>query len=121
MNENEIKDYFKSNRPQISDETTFIVGLAARMDAIQEIKNIHDKAVGHSRRIIVLVFFVGIILGGILSSYFILHPASLENLGANLAAIYSSISGEAKSAILILISFGVIVLSLIPFRNKILQ
>ena len=114
MNETQIKDFFKANRPQTSDEGTFLAGLSARMDAAAEIKRLHDEAIRRYRLIALITLIAGLFIGGLVISLILLHPVSAPQLRSELFARILAFAAEWKYVIFLLIASAAIVFGLKP-------
>lgn len=78
--ENEIRNLFHEAAPKPSDPTAFRLELNARLAAVEQIKAYHDREVRRGRRILRITFAAGLLLGGALTAWFILHPIQLPVL-----------------------------------------
>ena len=78
--ENEIKDFFRQTAPKPSDATSFTLELNARLAAVEQIKAFRDREIRRTRRILLIVFAAGLLLGGALTAFLILHPVTLPQL-----------------------------------------
>ena len=78
--ENEIKEFFRQTAPQPSDATSFTLELNARLAAVEQIKAFRDREIRRTRLILWTVFAAGLLLGGALAAFLILHPVSLPQL-----------------------------------------
>ena len=78
--ENEIRNLFHEAAPKPSDPTAFRLELNARLAAVEQIKAYHDREVRRTRRILQLTLVFGLLLGGALTAFFILHPLQLPEL-----------------------------------------
>lgn len=78
--ENEIRTLFHEAAPKPSDPTAFRLELNAHLAAVEQIKAYHDREVRRMRRARLLTFAVGLLLGGALTAFFILHPVQLPEL-----------------------------------------
>ena len=75
--ENEIREFFRQTAPKPSDPTAFRLELNARLAAVEQIKAYHDREVRRVRRTRRLTFAAGLVLGGAVAAFFILHPVQL--------------------------------------------
>ena len=78
--ENEIRNLFHEAAPKPSDPTAFRLELNARLAAVEQIKAYHDREVRRTRRILQFTLVFGLLLGGALTAFFILHPVQLPEL-----------------------------------------
>ena len=77
--ENEIKDFFRQTAPKPADPTSFTLELNARLAAVEQIKAYHDREVRRTRRTFRIIFAAGLVLGGALAAFLILHPVRLPD------------------------------------------
>ena len=78
--ENEIKEFFRQTAPKPSDATSFSLELNARLAAVEQIKAYHDREIRRTRRIMYAIFAAGLVLGGALAAFLILHPVTIPEL-----------------------------------------
>jgi hypothetical protein len=78
--ENEIKEFFRQTAPKPSDATSFTLELNARLAAVEQIKAFRDREIRRTRRVLWTVFAAGLVLGGALAAFLILHPVSLPQI-----------------------------------------
>jgi len=74
MNDSELKEYFHQNRPMTGDNTTYITGLYAKMNAVDEIKQLHDASIRKYHRICIVTFASGFVVGIIIITIILLYP-----------------------------------------------
>ena len=63
IDDDSLRRFFQDNRPSVSDDTTFLVGLSARMDAMESIREIHENEIRRCRRHSVIALVAGIVIG----------------------------------------------------------
>ena len=90
--ENEIREFFRQTAPKPADPTSFTLELNARLAAVEQIKAYHDREVRRTRRTFLIVFAAGLVLGGALAAFLILHPVQLPAAGS-LASTFEGIAG----------------------------
>lgn len=127
MKDEEIREFFLQNRPQTSDEGTFLAGLSAKMEAMEEVKSFHDASIRRYRKITVAALVAGIIAGGCISTVLLLNPSAgpgtttLAAAASAVASWKSALLGfiiKWKSQILGAIPLAAVILSLIPWRRR---
>ena len=79
--ENEIKDFFRQTAPKPADPTSFTLELNARLAAVEQIKAYRDREIRRTRLIFLIVFVAGLLIGGALAAFLILHPLTLPEPG----------------------------------------
>lgn len=72
--ENEIREFFRQTAPKPADPTSFTLELNARLAAVEQIKAFHDREVRRTRRVFLIVFAAGLLIGGAMAAFLILHP-----------------------------------------------
>ena len=77
--ENEIKEFFRQTAPTPADPTSFTLELNARLAAVEQIKAYHDREIRRTRRIFLIVFAAGLLLGGALAAFLILYPVRMPD------------------------------------------
>ena len=114
MNDNEIRDFFQSNRPSTTDEGTYLVALNSRLDAIEEIKRIHDKEAARYRKITALALICGIVIGAAVIAFIIFKPVHAPELDKSLIASVSSFIAEWKTFFIAAIAILALTFGLLP-------
>lgn len=117
MNDIELKEYFHRNRPQTSDETTYMAGLSAKMNAAAEIKRMHDASIRKNRRICAATFAVGCCFGMAVSAFILLRPISVHQFMTDILASFYLFVFEWKMVIILSIAVASLILGLIPWRK----
>ena len=79
--ENEIREFFRQTAPKPADPTSFTLELNARLAAVEQVKALRDREIRRTRRIFIFVFVAGLLLGGALAAFLILHPIRLPEPG----------------------------------------
>lgn len=72
--ENEIKNFFSATAPQPSNETAFQLELNARLAAVEQIRQFHDREVISIRRIALTSLIIGLVLGVAVTVVVLLQP-----------------------------------------------
>ncbi len=80
--ENEIKEFFRQTAPKPADSTSFTLELNARLAAIEQVKAFHDREIRRVRRNYLIALVAGLLLGGTLATFLILHPVQLPDIYA---------------------------------------
>lgn len=79
--ENEIKEFFRQTAPKPADATSFTLELNARLAAVEQVKAFREREIRRTRRILWTVFAAGLLLGGALAVFLILHPVPVPKSG----------------------------------------
>ena len=72
--EDEIRDFFHAAAPKPGDETAFRLELNARLAAVEQIRQYHDREIRRSRQVAVAFLAAGLLLGGMLTALILLSP-----------------------------------------------
>lgn len=80
--ENEIREFFRQTAPKPADPTSFTLELNARLAAVEQIKAFHDREVRRTRRVFLIVFAAGLLIGGAMAAFLILHPVRMPDAPA---------------------------------------
>ena len=80
--EDEIRKLLHETAPQPSDPTAFRLELNALLAAVEQIKTYRDREYLSTRRLLRIVFIVGILLGAAVALLVILHPFNLPDIPA---------------------------------------
>ncbi|MBQ8070641.1 MAG: hypothetical protein IJ202_07310 [Bacteroidales bacterium] len=72
--ENEIKEFFHANAPQPGDETSFLVELNARLEAVEHIRQFHDREIKRTRQTMWAVFAIGLSMILAVTMVILLYP-----------------------------------------------
>lgn len=78
--ENEIREFFHQTAPLPSDPIAFRLELNARLAAMEQIKAYHSREIRRANRTRFALFVAGLVLGGTVAGFFILHPVDLPTL-----------------------------------------
>ncbi len=128
LNDKSLRDFFQKNKPQLSDDATYLAGLSAKMEAVAEIKKIRDASLRSSRINSLIAFVAGVAIGIGILGFIFLNPSVMQNL-ASLLEAPALIDGSFLTSILsslanyqyflwIGLALVIIVLSLIPLTKS---
>ena len=118
MNDNTIRDFFHRSRPTTTDEGIYLAELKSRLDAIEEIKRIHDIAFARCRRRSIVASVCGIAIGAVIMAFIILQPVPAPQLNRTVIASVISFVTQWKTFIFIGIAISALVLGLIPWGKS---
>lgn len=118
MTDKEIRDFFHQNRPSLIDDTTFLAGLSSKMEAMSEVKKMHDELVLRNRIILAVTFCIGVLVGGGIFAFVILKPVTAPQFKIGLMSSLLSFLAEWKHALFLLITALSIGLSLISIKKS---
>ena len=78
--EDEIRKLLHETAPQPSDPTAFRLELNAWLAAVEQIKTYRDREYLRTRRLLRIVFAIGIFIGAAVTLLVILHPIDLPDI-----------------------------------------
>jgi hypothetical protein len=90
MNEINIDDFLRNNKPVVKDNPAFMLEVRQRLDAVEGIKDEVDRQRRHGRSVILIALFIGVATGIIATLFFIAFP--LVNVKSLQAGILASLS-----------------------------
>lgn len=117
VNDNELREFFHQNRPQTADSGTFMAELNRKMDAMAEIKRIHDAGIRRYRTIALVALVAGILVGAGVITLLLLHPISVPHFENTLLAAAASFLSEWKMVVPGVIALAATILGLIPWGH----
>ena len=82
--EDKLKDVFDGYKPHLSDADDFIAGLDKSLKSIEALKDYREGCRRDSRRLILVAFLCGSLVGSALVAFMLLCPESLPALSWNL-------------------------------------
>ena len=118
MNDNTIRDFFHHSRPTTTDEGTYLADLKSRLDAIEEIKRIHDIEIARCRRRSIVASVCGIAIGAAVMAFIILQPVAAPKLNTAIIASVLSFVAQWRTFIFTGIAISALVLGLIPWGKS---
>lgn len=118
MTDNEIREFFHSNRPSPTDGTSYMAGLSSRMQEIEEIKAIHDASVRRNRHALVISFIAGLVIGAGVLALLLFKPDFIQLPPKAMIASATIFLDKFKLLICLLIAVVSVLLSLIPLRSR---
>lgn len=114
MNDQDIKDFFRSSGPQITDGDAFMEELSSRMETAVRIRNIREDASRRYRRVILRTFVIGSLAGAAVIMF--LLPEFPSIFGHDVT-VFTSFTGESKSVVCAVVSVVALVFGLLPARK----
>ena len=118
MNDNTIRDFFHHSRPTTTDEGTYLAELKSRLDAIEELKRIHDIEIARCRRRAIVASVCGIAFGAAVMAFIILQPVEAPKLNTAIIASVLSFVAQWRTFIFTGIAISALVLGLIPWGKS---
>lgn len=118
MTENELREYFHSHRPSLSDDTTYLAGLSAKMDKMAEVKRMSEAIQKLNRLNLAIVFCLEILVGSAIIAFIILKPISAPQYKVGVISSAIAFVAEWKHIFIILIAALAIGISLISVKKS---
>ena len=78
MNEKQLEEFLRENKPRVQDDPTFLLELQQRMQAVDGIKCEVDRQRRYGRKILLVTLIVGMLLGAFAVGIAYLFPADLS-------------------------------------------
>lgn len=84
MNENQIEQFLRENKPQVKDNPTFLLDTQQKMRQVEGIKTEVDRQRGYGRRVVIVTLIVGMFVGAIAMAIAYLYPVNPSTMGEGL-------------------------------------
>ena len=117
MKNTDIEYLLRENKPQVSDNPTFLLEVQEKMRAVDGIKSEVDRQRRYGHQALVITLVAGLILGGIVATLAYLYPINPELLGESLIADIKMALDPWKHYVLIFMAICAITLGVI-FSSK---
>ena len=118
MNDQQIEEFLRNNRPEVKDDPTFLLETQRRMRAVEGIKDEVDRQRHHGRLAVILALAVGLALGAFAAALAFLYPVDLANVGDGLLDSIRVYLDAWKNVILIPVAACIVALTLLLTRGK---
>ena len=113
MKNTDIEDLLRENKPQVSDNPTFLLEVQQKMRAVDGIKSEVDRQRRYGNQALVITRVAGLILGGIVATLAYLYPINPDLLGESLIADIKMALDPWKHYVLIFMAICAITLGVI--------
>jgi hypothetical protein len=90
MNEINIEEFLRNNKPVVKDNPTFMLEVQGRMKTVEGIKKEVDRQRRHGRFVILITLFIGVAVGIIATVFVMLFP--MVKIKGQLADILASLA-----------------------------
>ena len=70
----DIEQYLYDNRPDMPADGSFLVEVNARLDAVEDVKQIMEREKRHGSTMLVVALLSGLLIGGALTAFVMLNP-----------------------------------------------
>ena len=118
MKNTDLESLLRENKPQVSENPTFLLEVQQKMRAVDGIKSEVDRQRRYGRQVLVIVLVAGFILGGIVATLAYLYPINPELLGESLIADIKIVLDPWKHYILIFMAICAITIGVIYSVRK---
>ena len=118
MNDQQIEEFLRNNRPEVKDDPTFLLETQRRMRAVEGIKDEVDRQRHHGRLAVILALAVGLALGAFAAALAFLYPVDLANVGDGLLDNIRVYLDARKQYLLIPVAACIVALTLLLTRGK---
>lgn len=92
MEDRELKELFKSYRPELGCPKQYMARLSRRLNSVEYIKDYVKTEQNHYRRWLIAVFVMGMMMGVAAILYILLNPGSLISVMQHLSSDWSALS-----------------------------
>ena len=90
MNEINIDEFLRNNKPVVKDDPAFMLEVQRRLNAVEGIKNEVDRQRRHSHSALVVTLFIGLAAGIMATVFVMLFP--LDGIKGRFADILNSLA-----------------------------
>ena len=118
MKNTDIEYLLRENKPQVSDNPTFLLEVQQKMRVVDGIKSEVDRQRRYGHQALVITLVAGLILGGIVATLAYLYPITPESLGESLIADIKMVLDPLKHYVLIVMAICAITLGVIYSVRK---
>ena len=118
MTDNELREYFHSHRPTLSDEGTYLAGLSAKMDKMTEVKEMSEVIRKQNRLNLAIVFCLGILVGSAIIAFVILKPIAAPQFRIGIISSVIAFVAEWRQVLIFLIAAMIIGISLCSVKKS---
>ena len=84
MNENQIEQFLRENKPQVKDNPTFLLDTQQKKRQVEGLKTEVDRQRGYGRRVVIVTLIVGMFVGAIAMAIAYLYPVNHSTMGEGL-------------------------------------
>ena len=113
MKNTDIEYLLRENKPQVSDNPTFLLEVQQKMRAVDGIKSEVDRQRRYGHQALVITLVAGLILGGIVATLAYLYPINPELRGESLIADIKMVLDPWKHYVLIFMAICAVTLGVI--------
>ena len=118
MKNTDIEYLLRENKPQVSDNPTFLLEVQQKMRAVDGIKSEVDRQRRYGHQALVIALVAGLVLGSIVAMLAYLYPINPEMLGESLIADIKMALDPWKHDVLIFMAICAITLGVIYSVRK---
>ena len=118
MKNTDIEYLLRENKPQVSDNPTFLLEVQQKMRAVDGIKSEVDRQRRYGHQALVIALVAGIVLGFIVTTVEYLYPIDPDSISESLIADIKVVLDPWKHYVLIFMAICAITLGVIYSIRK---
>ena len=118
MKNTDIESLLRENKPQVSDNPTFLLEVQQKMRAVDGIKSEVDRQRRYGNQALVIALVAGLIFGFIVTTLAYLYPIDPDSIGESLIADIKMVLDPWKHYVLIFMAICAITLGVIYSVRK---
>ena len=118
MNDQQIEEFLRSNRPEVNDDPTFLLETQRRMRAVEGIKGEVDRQRHSGRLALILALAIGLAAGVFATAIAFLYPVDAKSVGDGLLDSVRLFLDTWKQYLLIPVAGCIVALTLLLTRGR---
>jgi len=118
MNDQQIEEFLRNNRPEVNDDPTFLLETQRRMRAVEGIKGEVDRQRHSGRLALILALAIGLAVGVFATAIAFLNPIDVTSVGDGVLDSVRVFLNTWKQYLLIPVAGCIVALTLLLTRSK---
>ena len=118
MNDQQIEEFLRNNRPEVNDDPTFLLETQRRMCAVEGIKGEVDRQRHSGRLALILALAIGLAVGVFATAIAFLYPIDVTSVGDGVLDSVRVFLNTWKQYLLIPVAGCIVALTLLLTRSK---
>ena len=118
MKDNNLEDFLRSNKPQVKDDSSFLVGLNSKLEAVEGIKKEVETQNRLGRKLLVGSLFAGFVLGAVAAAFILLHPVDINAVNSGWIDKIAAALENYKTPVFLGVGICATALGLLAGRQK---
>jgi hypothetical protein len=118
MNDQQIEEFLRNNRPEVNDDPTFLLETQRRMRAVEGIKGEVDRQRHSGRLALILALAIGLAVGVFATAIAFLYPIDVTSVGDGVLDSVRVFLNTWKQYLLIPVAGCIVALTLLLTRSK---